>query len=143
MGDPDRLAQVVSNLLTNAAKYTPAGGQIRVAAAVEGEEVVLSVRDTGIGIAGEMLPRIFDLFTQDRQAIDRAQGGLGLRTGNRPAAWSRSTTAQVIRAEQGDRPRERICRPLAKDRQGERFATTHGVSAFSAIDNRPARARGR
>jgi signal transduction histidine kinase/ActR/RegA family two-component response regulator len=78
MGDPDRLAQVVSNLLTNAAKYTPAGGQIRVAAAVEGEEVVLSVRDTGIGIAGEMLPRIFDLFTQDRQAIDRAQGGLGL-----------------------------------------------------------------
>ncbi len=76
--DPERLAQVISNLLTNAAKYTPSGGQIRVSAVRDGDEVVLHVRDTGIGITEEMLPRIFDLFAQDRQAIDRAQGGLGL-----------------------------------------------------------------
>jgi signal transduction histidine kinase/DNA-binding response OmpR family regulator len=78
LADPDRLAQVISNLLTNSAKYTTAGGQIRVSAAIEGAEVVLRVADSGIGIDPAMLPRIFDLFTQDRQAIDRAQGGLGL-----------------------------------------------------------------
>jgi signal transduction histidine kinase len=78
LADPDRLAQVVSNLLTNAAKYTPPGGQIRVSATLDGQDVVLRVRDTGMGIDPAMLPRVFDLFTQDRQAIDRAQGGLGL-----------------------------------------------------------------
>ncbi len=76
--DPDRLGQVVSNLLTNAAKYTPAGGEIRVSGARDGDDVVLSVRDTGMGIDGEMLPRVFDLFAQETQAIDRAQGGLGI-----------------------------------------------------------------
>ncbi len=78
LADPARLAQVVANLLTNAAKYTPPGGEIRVSARAEGDEVVLSVRDSGIGIDPDMLPRIFELFSQDRQAIDRAQGGLGL-----------------------------------------------------------------
>ena len=78
MADPARLAQVIGNLLTNAAKYTPPGGQIRVAAWRSAEEVILSVRDTGIGIEADMLPSIFDLFTQDRQTMDRAQGGLGL-----------------------------------------------------------------
>jgi PAS domain S-box-containing protein len=77
-GDGVRLSQVVSNLLANAAKYTPAEGHITVAAARDGGDVVLRVRDTGIGIAPEALPRIFDLFVQGRQAIDRAQGGLGL-----------------------------------------------------------------
>ncbi len=78
LADTDRLAQVVSNLLTNAAKYTPPEGRVSVSASVEGDDVVLRVRDTGIGIAPEMLPRIFELFAQDRQAIDRAPGGLGL-----------------------------------------------------------------
>jgi signal transduction histidine kinase len=78
MADPARLAQVVSNLLTNAAKYTPPGGRIQVTARAEGNEAVLRVVDTGIGIDPSMLPSIFDLFTQDRQALDRAQGGLGL-----------------------------------------------------------------
>jgi PAS domain S-box-containing protein len=77
-GDPTRLGQVVSNLLTNAAKYTAPGGRITVQAEAEGGEAVLRVRDTGMGIAPEVLPRIFDLFVQERQAIDRAQGGLGL-----------------------------------------------------------------
>ncbi|HEX4963959.1 MAG TPA: ATP-binding protein [Thermoanaerobaculia bacterium] len=77
-GDPMRLSQVVSNLLTNAAKYTPPGGHVTVRAEPDGGEVVLRVRDTGMGIAPEVLPRVFDLFVQERQAIDRSQGGLGL-----------------------------------------------------------------
>ena len=78
MGDSARLAQVMSNLLTNAAKYTPPGGRIRVDALAADGDVVVRVTDTGIGIDPTMLPRIFDLFTQERQAIDRAEGGLGL-----------------------------------------------------------------
>jgi CheY-like chemotaxis protein/two-component sensor histidine kinase len=78
MADPPRLAQVISNLLTNAAKYTPPGGRIRAEASSDGDDAVLRVSDSGIGIDPEMLPRIFDLFTQERQAIDRADGGLGL-----------------------------------------------------------------
>jgi signal transduction histidine kinase len=76
--DPIRLAQVVSNLLNNAAKYTPEGGRIWLAVQREGDEAVLSVRDTGIGIPDEMLSRIFDLFTQVDRTLDRAQGGLGI-----------------------------------------------------------------
>jgi PAS domain S-box-containing protein len=77
-GDPTRLAQVVSNLLTNAAKYTPPAGRIDVHARFENGHVVLGVRDSGIGISAEMLPRVFDFFVQEPQAIDRSQGGLGL-----------------------------------------------------------------
>lgn len=77
-GDSGRLAQVVANLLTNAAKYTEAGGAITVRAYADGDDVVLSVRDTGLGIDAEMLPRVFDLFVQERQTLDRARGGLGL-----------------------------------------------------------------
>ncbi len=77
-GDPARLSQVVSNLLTNAAKYTEPGGEIRVAGSREGGEVVLRVRDTGVGIAPQMLPRIFDLFTRVRSSVERVHEGLGL-----------------------------------------------------------------
>jgi signal transduction histidine kinase len=77
-GDAIRLAQVVANLLNNAAKYTADGGRIDIEARRDGDSVVVCVRDTGIGVAREMLPRVFDLFTQERQALDRAQGGLGL-----------------------------------------------------------------
>jgi signal transduction histidine kinase len=77
-GDAARLAQVVSNLLTNAAKYTEPGGQIVVAAGRDGDAVALSVRDSGVGIDADMLPRVFDLFTQAPQNLDRSQGGLGI-----------------------------------------------------------------
>jgi PAS domain S-box-containing protein len=77
-GDPLRLAQVFANLLTNAAKYTPRGGTITIAGALEGERARVSVRDTGVGIRASMLPRVFDLFVQERQALDRSEGGLGL-----------------------------------------------------------------
>jgi signal transduction histidine kinase len=76
--DPDRLAQVVTNLLNNAAKYTPEGGRVRLAAERRGDEVLLRVGDNGVGIAPEMLPRVFDLFAQAEQTSDRSAGGLGL-----------------------------------------------------------------
>jgi PAS domain S-box-containing protein len=77
-GDVARLTQVVSNLLTNAGKYTRPGGRIEVEAELDRDDVVLHVRDNGVGMAPEVLPRVFDLFVQEQQMIDRAQGGLGL-----------------------------------------------------------------
>jgi PAS domain S-box-containing protein len=76
--DPTRLAQVVSNLLNNAAKYTPDGGRIELRAGREAHEVVVSVKDTGIGIAREALPEVFDMFTQVGRHRHRSQGGLGI-----------------------------------------------------------------
>ncbi len=77
-GDPARLAQVVSNLLCNAAKYTEAAGTVTIAAQREGEQALLRVFDTGVGIDAEMLPRVFDLFVQEQQSLARSAGGLGL-----------------------------------------------------------------
>jgi PAS domain S-box-containing protein len=76
--DPMRLAQVFSNLLHNAAKYTEKGGHIWLTAEQRGGEVVVSVRDTGIGIAGEHLAHIFEMFSQVAPALERSQGGLGI-----------------------------------------------------------------
>jgi len=77
-GDPSRLAQVIGNLIANAAKYTARGGTISVSARRDEAHVEITVADTGIGIAADMLPRIFDMFVQDQQALARSQGGLGL-----------------------------------------------------------------
>ncbi|MCU1280237.1 MAG: two-component hybrid sensor and regulator, partial [bacterium] len=77
-GDQVRLAQVVSNLLNNAAKYSEPNGRIAVTGAREGDEVVLSVHDNGVGMPPEVVPRVFDLFMQEWQGVDRSQGGLGL-----------------------------------------------------------------
>jgi PAS domain S-box-containing protein len=77
-GDLARLEQVVVNLLNNAAKYTNEGGMIWVDLRPEGNEVALRVRDTGVGISPELLPRVFDLFTQADRTPDRSQGGLGI-----------------------------------------------------------------
>lgn len=76
--DPARLQQVVLNLLNNAIKYTPAGGTVWVTATQDDGHLTFRVQDTGIGIAPEMLPRIFDLFTQDLQAEKLVPGGLGV-----------------------------------------------------------------
>jgi PAS domain S-box-containing protein len=78
LADAARLEQVVVNLLTNAAKYTSDGGRIGLTVQQEGDEAVLRLRDTGVGIAPELLPRIFDLFTQAERSLDRSQGGLGI-----------------------------------------------------------------
>jgi signal transduction histidine kinase len=76
--DAARLEQVLSNLLNNAAKYTEPGGRIELEAGCEADEAFVRVRDTGIGIAPELLPRVFDLFTQEERSLDRSQGGLGI-----------------------------------------------------------------
>ena len=76
--DVHRVAQAIANLLTNAAKYTPRGGCIEISASVQGERVVLEVRDDGIGIEPALLRRIFEPFVQRQQALDRSHGGLGL-----------------------------------------------------------------
>jgi signal transduction histidine kinase/GAF domain-containing protein/CheY-like chemotaxis protein len=76
--DPTRLSQVFSNLINNAAKYTPSGGRIGIAADVKGDMLEVSVSDTGIGIPEDMLAVVFDMFTQVGRSIDRAQGGLGI-----------------------------------------------------------------
>ena len=76
--DPARMEQVLVNLLTNAAKYTPEGGKIRLSAGREGESIVVRVADTGIGIPPEMLSTVFDLFIQVDRSLDRSQGGLGI-----------------------------------------------------------------
>jgi PAS domain S-box-containing protein len=76
--DPARLSQVFGNILNNAAKYTDPGGRIEVVARREGAQVVVSIKDSGIGIAPDVLPKVFDIFTQSQQAIERAQGGLGV-----------------------------------------------------------------
>jgi signal transduction histidine kinase/ActR/RegA family two-component response regulator len=78
LADPTRLEQVLTNLLNNAARYTPEGGRVWLSAAREGGDAVVRVRDTGIGIPPEMLPVIFGLFAQTGRAEERAGGGLGI-----------------------------------------------------------------
>jgi PAS domain S-box-containing protein len=77
-GDLTRLVQVVANLLNNAAKYTDEGGRLSIEVTRQGAAVVISVRDNGLGISADLLPHIFDLFTQADRSLDRSQGGLGI-----------------------------------------------------------------
>ncbi len=76
--DLTRMAQVVGNLLSNSAKYTPRGGRIRLSGRVEGEEVAIRVEDDGIGVPAEELSRLFDMFSQIGRGLDRSSGGLGI-----------------------------------------------------------------
>lgn len=77
-GDPTRLEQIATNLIDNALKYTPAGGSIAIRISAEDEDVLLTVSDTGVGIAPDLLPHVFDVFVQGSISLDRAQGGLGI-----------------------------------------------------------------
>jgi PAS domain S-box-containing protein len=80
-GDVTRLTQVVTNLLDNAAKFTDPGGKVWLSGEREGDMAVIRVKDSGIGIPSEMLPRIFDMFTQSGKSLERSQGGLGVGLG--------------------------------------------------------------
>ena len=77
-GDPARLVQAVGNLLDNAIKYSEEGGRVRLTARAEAQEVVIAVRDEGVGIDAELLPHVFDLFIQADRSLERRQGGLGI-----------------------------------------------------------------
>ncbi len=77
-GDPDRLQQIIWNLLTNSVKFTPEGGRIRVLLRVEGSDAVLQVSDTGVGISAELLPHVFERFRQGVSSASRTHGGLGI-----------------------------------------------------------------
>ena len=77
-GDPTRLEQIATNLIDNALKYTPPGGAIDISVLEDKDEIVLTVRDTGVGIAEELLPHVFDVFVQASTTLDRSQGGLGI-----------------------------------------------------------------
>jgi two-component system, sensor histidine kinase len=77
-GDAVRLEQVLTNVVTNAVKYTPKGGRIRVTLRAEGTDAVFTVNDTGVGISATLLPFIFDMYVQADRTLDRAQGGLGI-----------------------------------------------------------------
>lgn len=77
-GDHARLVQSVANILTNAAKYTDPGGEIRLSLEQQADEAVIKVTDNGVGISSELLPRLFDLFVQGDRSLDRSQGGLGI-----------------------------------------------------------------
>lgn len=76
--DPVRMTQIVTNLLSNAAKYTPEGGEIWLSLERQGEQAVIRVRDNGVGIDANLLPSVFDTFTQAERHLDRAEGGLGI-----------------------------------------------------------------
>jgi signal transduction histidine kinase len=78
VADPLRVAQVLSNLLTNAAKYTDPEGQIHVTASCEADKVIIRVKDSGIGISAAALPRVFNMFSQVHSTTDRSEGGLGI-----------------------------------------------------------------
>jgi CheY-like chemotaxis protein/anti-sigma regulatory factor (Ser/Thr protein kinase) len=77
-GDETRVEQIITNLATNAIRFTPDGGEIHIAVAADGRDAMLRVTDTGVGIEPELLPRVFDLFVQGDRSADRARGGLGL-----------------------------------------------------------------
>jgi len=77
-GDPTRLAQIITNLLHNAAKFTPKGGHIWLTVYHENKEVIISVKDNGVGISPDLLPRMFEMFTQADRTVERSQGGLGI-----------------------------------------------------------------
>ncbi|HEX5130713.1 MAG TPA: response regulator, partial [Usitatibacter sp.] len=76
--DPVRLAQVIGNLLNNAVKFTPEGGRVALSSRTGPESIEIAVEDNGVGIGGELLPKVFDLFVQADRSLERSQGGLGI-----------------------------------------------------------------
>ena len=132
-GDATRLAQVVGNLLGNAAKYTPPCGSIFVIGEAHGSSVSLRVRDTGIGISPEMLPHVFDLFTQDRRAAESSEAGLGLGLAGDGVAGAVFALvpvgfAEVVAVEDG---RRRV--PLVALHGGTAIARSEGLGRGSEL----------
>lgn len=129
--DAGRLVQVVSNLLTNAAKYTPAGGRIVLTGASEADEVRLHVQDNGVGMTADILKHAFDLFVQGHQTSDRAHGGLGLGLTIVRSLVERHGGTVTARSAGTDRGSEFVVR-LPRARARESSATTPPVPAAQA-----------
>jgi CheY-like chemotaxis protein/two-component sensor histidine kinase len=147
VADPARLAQVISNLLTNAAKYTPRGGRIMISARAESDQLLLEVQDNGIGISRELLPRIFDLFSQGRQGLERSQGGLGLGLAivrSLVELHGGKVTASSDGANRGSTFTIRIparavpSQPSREATSASRKASPHGITVLVVDDNEDA-----
>ncbi len=131
--DAMRLSQVFANLLNNAAKYTDAGGEIAVAARIDGEEVVVTVRDTGVGIPADRIEEIFDMFTQLETGTDRAHGGLGVGLRVVRSLVEMHGGRVAVKSAGVRRGSEFTVRlPLANGKHGKAAATTAGRSELPA-----------
>jgi CheY-like chemotaxis protein len=145
-GDLTRLTQVVANLLNNAAKYTPAGGRITLATLRDGDDAVIRVSDTGIGIPADRLPEVFEMFAQVERSSARAQGGLGIGLAlvrRLVEMHGGSVVAQSAGPGQGSRFEVRLptVAPLATLARGDRAraaaaAAGDGSHVLVADDNR-------
>jgi two-component system CheB/CheR fusion protein len=114
-GDPARLEQIQINLLTNAAKYTPAGGHVKIEVDRDGSFAILRVRDDGVGIPHDMLDSVFDLFVQSTRTLERAAGGLGVGlTLVRSLVGMHGGTVTAVSAGEGQGSEFVVCFPLAQ-----------------------------
>lgn len=119
-GDPVRIEQVVTNLVTNAIKYTPGGRPIRLGVSRQGETAVLEVQDAGMGIPPALLPRVFDLFVQGERGLDRRAGGLGIGlTLVRRLTELHGGTVEVQSSDEGSRFTIRLPAILAPEAQDD------------------------
>jgi PAS domain S-box-containing protein len=134
--DAARLEQVVVNLLTNAAKYTEEGGHVWLTVQQQDDRCVLRVRDTGVGIVPELLPRIFDLFTQAERSLDRSQGGVGHRAGF--GATAHRTARRNGRGFQCSGARQRVRRASAGGADSRAAAAGAGHEIRRAEQTTPA-----
>jgi PAS domain S-box-containing protein len=131
--DVTRIEQVIVNLLTNAAKFTPLGGKISIRVQQANRQALLSVRDTGVGIAPELLPSVFDLFTQADRSLGRAQGGLGVGlTIVRRIAEMHGGAVEAISEGLGSGSEFIVRIPLAQPPAG------HSAEPTKKISNQPA-----
>jgi len=134
--DPTRIAQVLNNLLNNAAKFTEEGGDVALTAKREGNELVISVRDTGVGIPTETLPHIFDLFTQADRSLDRSQGGLGIGlTLARSIVGMHGGTLQAFSAGPNEGS-EFVVRLPVVDEPAQRLGARVSVESATAVRSR-------
>jgi PAS domain S-box-containing protein len=136
-GDPARLTQIFGNLLNNAAKFTPAGGQVTLSMATERDRVVAHVRDTGPGIDPELLPSLFQPFTQGKQTLARSEGGLGLGLSLVKALVSlHGGDVTVAGGGAGRGAHFIVTLPLAGPRDREQPATTRDVGEERSVGQR-------
>jgi PAS domain S-box-containing protein len=144
MGDPDRLEEVIDNLLDNALKYTPSGGTIEVSVATEGNEAVLRVRDSGIGISPDFLPRVFDVFSRSDRPRSQSRPGLGLGLSVvRDLISNHGGRVRVSSPGVGQGSEFVVRLPLASDEAASVVAEPPGATAATSIlvveDNEDAR----